>query len=173
MATYGLEDMESNFLPHHLLWKMDVQTWSMICHDQEVWSWTYYILGTDYRLFQIFPSRTPGKIRTTTWSWGASVVQPRGIINVISGSALGSCSYLPGGRLEGILFLPWYKRWCLRNWRESACETPGSWRRPGDICLLHHGVGKGRGKRQRSRQWKRQRQCNHHRGRGQEDGKTR
>ena len=73
---------------------------------------------------------TQGTIRAITWSWGASVAQPIGIINNTSASTRISCSTLPGVRPKMMLFLPYYgKRW-PGYWRASVCATPGSWRRP-------------------------------------------
>ena len=51
MATEGLEDMSTHFLPRWRPWRWDRRTWSMIKEGREVRSRTDYILGTDLRLF--------------------------------------------------------------------------------------------------------------------------
>ena len=47
----GLEYMVAHFLHYHCNWMMDVRMWSMLRSNQEVRSWTDYIIGTDCRLF--------------------------------------------------------------------------------------------------------------------------
>ena len=59
MAMEGLEYMVAHFLPLHHHWMRDVRTWRRLLRDQEVRSWTVYILGTDFRLFQNISVQKP------------------------------------------------------------------------------------------------------------------
>ena len=51
MATEGLEDMSTHFLPYWRSWCRDGRTWIMIRKEREVRSRIEYILGTDCCLF--------------------------------------------------------------------------------------------------------------------------
>ena len=46
MVMEGLEYMVANFLSPHCHWIRDARMWSILHRDQEVRSWTDYILGT-------------------------------------------------------------------------------------------------------------------------------
>ena len=59
MAMECLEYMVAHFLPRHRHWMKDVRTWSMLLRDQEVRSWTVYILGTYFCLFQNISVQKP------------------------------------------------------------------------------------------------------------------
>ena len=52
MAMEGLEYMVAHFLPRHRHCMRDVMKWRMLLRDQEVRSWTVYILWKDFCLFQ-------------------------------------------------------------------------------------------------------------------------
>ena len=60
LATEGLEDISTHFLPYWSAWCWDGRTWIMIWEGRKVRSQTDYILGTDRRLF-----------------WNVSVQDPR------------------------------------------------------------------------------------------------
>ena len=51
LATEGLDDMSTHFLPRRLSWLWDRRMWSMIWAGREVMSRTYCIMRTDQRLF--------------------------------------------------------------------------------------------------------------------------
>ena len=55
----GLEDMLAHFLPKRRPWCRDGRTWSMLKRGREVRSRTYYILGTDCRLFGNVSAQDP------------------------------------------------------------------------------------------------------------------
>ena len=59
LATEGLEDMVTHFLPRRRRWCQDGRTWSMLRKGREVRSRTDYILGTDHRLFGNVSVRDP------------------------------------------------------------------------------------------------------------------
>ena len=59
IATEGIEDMAPHFLLRKCRWCWDSQTWEMLRKGREVRSWTYYILGTDRRLFGNVSVRDP------------------------------------------------------------------------------------------------------------------
>ena len=59
LATEGLENMLVHFLPRQRSWCRGGRTWSMVPSGREVRSRTYYILGTDHRLFWNVSVRYP------------------------------------------------------------------------------------------------------------------
>ena len=59
MATEGLEDMSTHFLPCRRSCCWDGRTWSMIWEEREVRSRTDYILGTDRCIFGDVSVRDP------------------------------------------------------------------------------------------------------------------
>ena len=59
MATEGLEDVLAHFLLQRRSWCRDRMMWSMIQEGREVRSWTDYILGMDFRLFDNVSVRDP------------------------------------------------------------------------------------------------------------------
>ena len=59
LATEGLDDMSTHFLPRRRSWLWDRRMWSMIWAGREVRSWTDYILGIDRRLFLNVSVRDP------------------------------------------------------------------------------------------------------------------
>ena len=52
LTAAGLEEMLAHFLPKWCPWCQDGRTWIMVRLGMEVQSWTYYILGTAFRLFR-------------------------------------------------------------------------------------------------------------------------
>ena len=59
LATEGLEDMAKHFLPRDSRWCRYRRTWGMFRKGREVRYQTYYILGTDRRLFRNVAVRDP------------------------------------------------------------------------------------------------------------------
>ena len=59
LATEGLEDMAQHFMPRGRRWCRDRRTWEMRRRGQVVQSRTYYITGTDRRLFLHVVVRDP------------------------------------------------------------------------------------------------------------------
>ena len=59
MATVGLEDMTTHFLPHRKSWVQDGRTWFMLRQGREVRSRTDYLLWIYLCLFQNIFVRYP------------------------------------------------------------------------------------------------------------------
>ena len=59
LATEGMKDMVAHFLPRRHRWCQDGRMCSMLRKRREVPFWTYYILGTDFRLFGNVSFRDP------------------------------------------------------------------------------------------------------------------
>ena len=59
LATEGLEDMASHFLPRESRWCRDRRTWGILRKGREVRSRTDYILGTDSRVIRNVAVRDP------------------------------------------------------------------------------------------------------------------
>ena len=59
LAAAGLDEMLEDFLLLQCPWDRDGSTWSMVRLGREVRSQTYYILGTDHRLYRNISVRNP------------------------------------------------------------------------------------------------------------------